>query len=148
MCPAKSQISLGICRAAIRIITFLWEGVGAYWRLLYIKLPKSSVTGQYSRHIVTRNKTCRRTGQLGWNHAFPFWSILESDVQSCQTWIKCIKGFAKTDTVKIQNKNWKSYTLQPFYNATCCNTVLVITLPGHGSQMVIFLKFLYKIISL
>ena len=30
-------------------------------------------------------------------------------------------------------------TLQSLYNATCYNTVLVITRPGLGSQMVIFL---------
>ena len=39
-------------------------------------------------------------------------------------------------------------TLQSLYNAACYNTVLVITRPGLGSQMVIFLLFLYKIILL
>ena len=38
--------------------------------------------------------------------------------------------------------------LQSLYNATRYNTVLVITRPGLGSQMVIFLLFLYKIILL
>ena len=39
-------------------------------------------------------------------------------------------------------------TLQSHYNATRYNTVLVITRPVIGSQMVIFLLFLYKIIPL
>ena len=47
------------------------------------------------------NKTCRLTGQLAWNSAFPFWSILESYVYSCQTWIKSIKSVANTDIVKL-----------------------------------------------
>ena len=57
------------------------------------------------------NKTCRRIGQLAWNRAFPFWSILESYIYPCQAWIKSIKGFAKTDTVKIQYKNSMSVIL-------------------------------------
>ena len=32
-----------------------------------------------------------------------------------------------------------AYTLQSLYNATRYNMVLVITRPGHGSQMVTFL---------
>ena len=44
-------------------------------------------------------KICPWTGQLTWNHTFPFWSNLESYVNWCQTWIKIIKGFAKTDIV-------------------------------------------------
>ena len=47
------------------------------------------------------NKTCRQTGLLIWICAFPFWSILESYVHSCQAWIKSIKGFAKAVFVKI-----------------------------------------------
>ena len=41
-----------------------------------------------------------------------------------------------------------AYILQSLYNTTHYNTVLVITQPGLGSQMVIFLQFLYKIIPL
>ena len=40
------------------------------------------------------------------------------------------------------------YTLQSLYYTTRYNTVLVITRPGLGSQMVIFLQFFYKIIPL
>ena len=53
------------------------------------------------------NKTCRRTGKLACNCAFPLWSILESYIHSYQTWFKSIKGFAETDTVKIKHKNIK-----------------------------------------
>ena len=59
----------------------------------------------------TDNKTCRWTGQLAWNRAFQFWSILESYILSYQTWFKSIKGFAKNDTVKFNTKNSKSVTL-------------------------------------
>ena len=52
------------------------------------------------------NKTCRRTGQLAWNCAFPFWSILESYMHSYQTRFNSIKGFAKIDTVKIWHKKF------------------------------------------
>ena len=51
--------------------------------------------------VTEENKTCRRTGKLACNCAFPLWSILESFIYSYQTWFKSIKGFAETDTVKI-----------------------------------------------
>ena len=46
------------------------------------------------------NKTCRETGKLT--------CILESYIHSYQTWFKSIKGFAKTDTVKILHKKIQS----------------------------------------
>ena len=48
----------------------------------------------------------------------------------------------------FQQENLEEITLQSLYNATRYNMVLVITRPGLGSQMVIFLLFLYKIIPL
>ena len=41
---------------------------------------------------------------------------------------------------------FQASTLQSLYYATRYNTVLVVTRPGLGSQMIIFLQFLYKII--
>ena len=59
------------------------------------------------------NKTCRRTGKLACNCAFPLWSILKSYIYSYQTWFKSIKGFAETDTVKIKHKKSVTLTLRP-----------------------------------
>ena len=39
----------------------------------------------YSLLPASLMKICRRTGQLAWNRAFPFWSILESYMHSYQT---------------------------------------------------------------
>ena len=45
-------------------------------------------------------------------------------------------------------RQYNTHTLQSLYYATRYKIVLVITWPGLGSQMVIFLQFLYKIIPL
>ena len=60
---------------------------------------------------LVENKTCRWTGKLACNCAFPLWSILESYIYSYQTRFKSIKGFADTDTVNIKHKKFKVHDL-------------------------------------
>ena len=50
-----------------------------------------------------------------------------------------VRGLLKNITVKLLSQYLKSDTGQSIYYATGYNTILVITWPGLGSQMVIFL---------
>ena len=61
---------------------------------------------------------------------------------------KIFEYFFENLTFRLVAMATNQNTLQSLYNASRYDTVLVITRPGLGSQMVIFLKFLYKSIPL
>ena len=82
------------CLTKKPVIFIIWNGNSDY-------PEREAATALDGFLYNTDKKTCRRIGKLACNCPFPFWSILESYIHSYQTWFKWIKGFAKTDTVKI-----------------------------------------------
>ena len=67
---------------------------------------------------------------------------------SWSIWLNSKIQIFKLEDCKTYPKAFKHATLQSLYNATHYNTVLFITRPGLGSQMVIFVQFINKIIPL
>ena len=85
--PVTAQVSLRICTVSPEPLLFAHKKYGSRRRAQ----PIRPVARQESSPAIA---------------LFPLWSILESYIYSYQTWFKSIKGFAETDTVKIEHKKF------------------------------------------